>query len=306
MNPADNLEKLHRQIDALNRTLKFSSEEKVTEGGRTWTFRKGQEIPLDDIQKIIPESIREKEGLRPSLEILRHQVLHLYKDTPAKQVVLDRLNQLVPSKAEMVLEDIEKELPNDCFPPFKRDAHGKLINPEDQLEKFRQLLNSNPVHLELRDTPEKPLTAQDYVKASKKVLDHDFIRIFSPILPAGLDKESQADEARKFMINHPHWWPDALFINTTIIPPEVASISRLNKITFKGSLHIPQRLLTLERLSEVNIPTWGGTRLPDWIYAMPQVKTLGFGNLQFDLSRLPHIQHLKIGTVQSERKDPYL
>lgn len=299
MNPATSFAKLHERIQEFNRALEVASE--VTQGGHTWVLRKGQENILFEIQKIIPESLKLNEELRSSMDTLRQRVQRLEDDTPAKQAALERLNSHLPRRVEEMLEEIEKGLLPDCFDPFERD--GKWIKP-GELEKFRALLNSHPLKLELTDTAETPLTAQDYIQAAKRVVNCDFVTAFSAFLPSGLQSEDQAEEARAFMKSLPEIAEPAPMIfdseQMRTIPSEISILNQLDDVEFRGQFHIPQALLMMKSLIRIAVAKWVSHALLEWIYTMPTLKYLQIGNLKFDLNRLRHLKNLTLANVDSE------
>lgn len=303
MQPATTMVNLPKQIREWIYALEVSSEERVTQSGRCWVLQKGKENLLDEIQKILPENLAdEQKELRAPLETLRHRVQRLADDTPAKQVVLQRLNGLWSAREVCLLEEIEKGLPHDCFTPFKRDEKGKM-KPEE-LERFRVLLNKHPIHLELTDTAEKQLTAQDYILAAKRVVNRDFITTFSAYLPPELQTESQAEQAGAYIKGMPEIPdPSPMIFDAdvmTTIPPEIALLNNLVNVSFFGTFHIPQALLSMQNLTQIQVTGWEGGVVPDWIYAKTNLISLEIGNMKFDLSLLGHLKYLSLSNVPGD------
>lgn len=266
--------------------------------------------PADDVQKQLEnfnyalettslselkEAINMHKGLIQSsftlqmaqtLSTLRDRVAQSFKDDPEKQELIEKLDTLQKtrlgegvSEIEKKIDEIERNLPIDVFPPFKRDGKGNVIDSPRQLEAFSSqqaslataLGDSRYAHLmNLEETAflveisgwknraSNEISTQQFIKGAHLTNDLNFMITFQNKIEMNRNSVSAAKEGRA-LLNKPEILKkleevqDLAIIG--IIPPELAILKNLKKLRVRGLAveHFPSRLQKLDQLTELDL-----------------------------------------------------
>ena len=293
MSPIDDQyrEAIHQSMNRMNRSLWYSAANKTNALGRTWGATMGEAMPISDVDRMVQwlaacgNEISHDRALCKKLITLYQQVDRVYnkpEESEAKEDVLKLIDRTLNKYfAALMLEDIEKKLPEGQFAPFRRDSQGSYIDPVKQLHHFKWMISPE----------DRLITVDDYLRKAKETIDSE-LRLLRAPLPPQLKEGNNWKEIADFY----NAQNKGLAVFQKIIPIEVANLEGLQKLSFDDLNTIdflPAPLEKLTNLEELNLK---GTRLrtpQELIYRLPALRKLSAYFLP-ELHRLPQLTALDL------------
>lgn len=256
-------------------------------------------------------------------------------DSTAKQAVLTkldvlcqtRLGQEVVDPYEKKIDEIEANLPEDCFPPFNRDGSGRVIAPRQQLEQFTKRLQAmardldefsfikyERLPLHLYGLMNVDTSSTDFLNAAKLIVDYNFLKAFyrdlEPFnLSQGRTISQSAQEGRiiltqKGITLYDTNFQKIVFVKIVIVPPEIAFLKQLRTVEVVpiSVLYLPRCLKNMG-VESIRLRQGRLQEVPDVLWELPDLKSLFLGHnairsLPSDLSHLHKLETIELESNQ--------
>lgn len=289
---------LLERIDYLNATLEWHLQPNQSMAGRV--LRKAHGVPsLDYIESIMSSNFdliakSNNSKLFEKLEILEINTLKIHKDGETRAIndIIERVKSAANTR---ILTEVETGLlanvQSGTYPAFRRNAQGKIENPEEQLIQFRQMIAKG---LGERVKEWNLQKTSDLIDAAEHVADLSFFHAFGGFfkrmqaaVPYNEEmlikgrawfKEHYADpiKAKDWLKTHPkakeHRFPDFISLEIPariVVPPEVAYVHHSHVNFTKEIYTLPPQLAHNREIRSLVIEHWAGKHFPEEICSLP-------------------------------------
>ena len=281
-----------------------------------------------------------------SLTAIRKSLWEKAGVTPLQQAVLKkldvlcrtRLGQDVVDPLEKKIDEIEADLPLDCFDCFNRDGKGRVVDPKGQLELFAQRLQTMArdlsefnlrgyatLNLEEFQTLDPSSSSAFFLSAARLIVDYNFLIAFDNDLRwqdfgSGRTISEAALAGREFLLregidDQMRWTdPEGLiygglavegaykFKGIVILPPEFQHKKNIHTLIIapKSLLHLPRCLNNIATLNSLILEKGKLREIPKCVFELTNLGILRI--MENKIEHLPgDLSHMTLNHLKVEK-----